>query len=154
MKYAIVMKKNNRTGRVLAYANAVNTYLSFDELANMATQECTVTRADVEAVLRAVLDIMKRELLRGNAIRLNSMGTLFPQYHSAGTADEKEFNASLIKQVNIRFRATRELKNQLHSATFELALTKAGTKSGIKNSHDLIMDAIAASDGGDGNGGN
>ena len=72
MKYALVQRKNRETGEVRIYANAVNDSLSFEDIAIQAAAETTVTRTDVEGVVRAILDIMKRELLRGYEIRLGN----------------------------------------------------------------------------------
>ena len=108
IKYAIVMRKNNRTGRVLAYANPVNELCTYDQLVNAIVEATTVTRADAAAVIEALVVYTKQELLRGNAVALGQLGALYTTFRSAGTADAKEFTASLIKRVNIRFRPTED----------------------------------------------
>ena len=151
IKYAIVMRKNNRTGRVLAYANPVNELCTYDQLVNAIVEATTVTRADAAAVIEALVVYTKQELLRGNAVALGQLGALYTTFRSAGTADAKEFTASLIKRVNIRFRPTEDFKHDIQLANFEKTITKASAKSQLKTSEDLILDAINASgEGGEG----
>lgn len=147
MKYALVQRKNRETGEVRIYANAVNDSLSFEDIAIQAAAETTVTRTDVEGVVRAILDIMKRELLRGYEIRLGNLGSLFPTFTGKGAKNADEFTTNLIKRVNIRFRPTGEVKKELKKATFTLTVTKKRMKEQIKAMKEDLQAIIDASAG-------
>ena len=73
VKYSLVPRKNRETGEVKAYANIVTQPLSFEDMAEQAASETTVTKADCVAVIRIVLDIAKREILKGNTISLSEL---------------------------------------------------------------------------------
>ena len=150
IKYAIVTRKNNRTGRVLAYANPVNSVATYDMIVDAIVEATTVTRADVAAVIEALVVFAKDELLRGNAVQLSELGSLYTTFHSVGTADVKEFTADLIKRVNIRFRPTTMFKHALQLASFEKTITKAAARSSQKTNEDLVVDAINAAGEGEG----
>jgi hypothetical protein len=46
------------------------------------------------------------------------MGTLTVNISSAGIADEKEFDQTMIKGLNIRFRPTEDMKKNLKTASY------------------------------------
>ena len=146
IKYAIVTRKNNRTGRVLAYANPVNSVATYDTIVDAIVEATTVTRADVAAVIEALVVFAKDELLRGNAVQLSELGSLYTTFHSV----VKEFTADLIKRVNIRFRPTTKFKHALQLASFEKTITKAAARSSQKTNEDLVVDAINAAGEGEG----
>lgn len=142
MKYSLVSKKNRETGEVRAYANAVNESLAFEDIAKQAAAETTVTPTDVEAVVRATLDIAKRQILGGNEICLGKLGTLFPTFSSEGTDDPNKFVPTMIKKVNIRFRPSTELAAELKKANFVISPTKKLIREAVKNMKDALADAI------------
>ena len=146
MKYALVAIKNPDTGEVRAYASAVNETLSFEDIAKQASAETTVTQTDVEAVVRATLDIAKRELLKGREIRIGQLGTLYPTYSGEGAEEAKKFVPSMIKRVNVRFRPSGELKAELTKAKFEISPPKKLIKAAVKDMKDLVQDAIDTGD--------
>ena len=55
IKYSVCLMKNPSKGTTKAYARVQSEHYTFTELAEQATAETTVTRADCEAVVRAVL---------------------------------------------------------------------------------------------------
>ena len=140
VKYALVPRTNRSTGEVRAFANIVTQPLSFVDIAEQAAAETTVTKADCAAVIRVVLDIAKRELLKGMTIEMGDLGTLFTTLKSEGADKVEDFNTSLIKRVNVRFRAKSELKKELQKATFEKTTTKKSLAEAMK-AHDADVQA-------------
>lgn len=150
MKYSLVPIKNRETGEVKAYASAVNEPLAFEDIAKQAAAETTVTQTDVEAVVRITLDITKRELLSGREICLGKLGTLFPTFNGEGAESVDKFTTSMIKRVNVRFRPSAELKDELKKAQFSISPTKKLMKEAVKDMKDLVQEAIDASGEGGG----
>ena len=142
IKYSIVAHKNPDTGEVRAYAQVVNEKFSFDDLCKQATAETTVTEADVKAVVSAVLMILQREVLKGNTICLQGLGTLYATLSGEGAEEAKKFVPSMIKRVNLRFMPDTKLKKELAKAKFEIAPTKKLSKAAIKDMKDLVQEAI------------
>ena len=156
IKYSLVPRKNRETGEIRAYANAVMDVISFDDLTTQAAAETTVTKTDVEAVVRCVIDIMQRELLKGNNVQLGKLGTLYVTLSGKGAKAADEFTTSLIKRVNIRFRPDEKIKKELGKAEFELSPTKKliseATKTMKEGLQAKIDEAAEAGDDGEGGG--
>ena len=150
VKYALVAHKNRETGEVRAYANIVTQALSFEDLAEQAAAETTVTKTDCVAVIRIVLDIAKREILKGNTIALGDLGTLFATLHGEGSESVEKFTASLIKGMSVRFRPSTELKKELRKASYEKTSTKKALAAAIKAEAERVQEAIDAGDEDDG----
>lgn len=144
MKYALVPIVNRSTGEVRAYASAVNDFIDFDDITKQVTQETTVTEADVKGVISALVSLMKRELLKGNEIRLSELGSMYPTFSSEGADEVEKFVPSMIKQVNIRFRPSNDLKNELKKAQFTISPTKKLIKSAVKDMKVNVQEAIDA----------
>ena len=149
VKYSLVPRKNRETGEVLAYANIVTQPLSFEDMAEQAASETTVTKTDCVAVIRIVLDIAKREILKGNTISLSKLGTIFTTLHSEGSDSVEKFGPAFIKGMRVRFRPSTELKKELRKANYEKTATKKALAAAVKSEGERVQDAIDASTDGE-----
>lgn len=147
MKYSLVTKKNRDTGEVRIYANSVNEVYDFDDLQRDVVSATTVTEADVQAVLAAVLVALKREILKGNDVKLGSLGAIYPTFRSEGTDDAEKFTSALIQKVNLRFRPSTEFTKEVQKATFTIAPTKKLYREAIKSMKDAASDAVTPEPG-------
>ena len=78
---------------------------------------CTVTRADVMAVLTALESTINSCLANGEIVRLGELGSLQVSISSKGADTSEEFNSSLIRGTHYLFRPGETL-----------AATQAGMK--------------------------
>lgn len=62
---------------------------------------------------------MRRNLGKGEVVKVGELGSFQLQFGSTGTATEKEFNQSLIKSRRIAFRPGKQLKEAVKNYTFE-----------------------------------
>jgi len=88
------------------------------EMAERIQQNCTVTKADVHAVLVAMEDVIILALKSGEMVRLGDLGTFQIGVTSKGALTEKEFNESLIKKARINFRPGVALSSFLTSLSY------------------------------------
>ena len=79
---------------------------------------CTVTKADVYAVLVALEDVIIDALSNGEIVRLHNLGTLQIGLHSKGALSEKQWNVENIKKANVNFRSGKALHSMLNSLKF------------------------------------
>ena len=79
---------------------------------------CTVTKADVYAVLVAMEDVIIDALKSGEIVRLGDLGTLQIGLSGKGTLTEEEYDSSLIKKARINFRPGIALSSMLTALTF------------------------------------
>jgi predicted histone-like DNA-binding protein len=60
--------------------------------------------------------VLKRLLISGYTVQLDDLGTFYLTLNSAGTDTEEELSASNLTKLNIRFRASAELKAEIEKA--------------------------------------
>ena len=81
-------------------------------------QNCTVTKADVHAVLVALEDVIILALKSGEIVRLGDLGTFQIGVSSKGAVTEEDFNVSLIKKARIKFRPGVALSSFLTTLSY------------------------------------
>ena len=80
---------------------------------------CTVTRADVMAVLVALEGAVSDCLSNGEIVRLGDLGSLQVSLSSEGANELKEFNPSMIKKTRILFRPGETLAHMQQELKYE-----------------------------------
>ena len=110
-------------GRVQA-----NGDVSIREMSERIQQTCTVHKADVQAVLLALEDVITDALKGGEIVRLGDLGTLQIGISSKGTVTEEEYDASLIKKARINFRPGLALAGILTGLTYKKVAIKTAKK--------------------------
>ncbi|MBR4045142.1 MAG: HU family DNA-binding protein, partial [Bacteroidaceae bacterium] len=106
-------------GRVQA-----NGDVSIREMSERIQQSCTVHKADVQAVLLALEDVITDALKGGEIVRLGDLGTLQISISSKGAVTEEEYDASLIKKARINFRPGLALAGILTGLTYKKVAKK------------------------------
>ena len=88
------------------------------EMAERIQSTCTVTKADVYAVLISLEDVVKEAIQNGEIVRLGELCTLQVGLSSKGTLTEKEYEDTNIKKARINFRPGPVLAGALESLKF------------------------------------
>ena len=88
------------------------------EMAERIQSTCTVTKADVYAVLISLEDVVKEAIQNGEIVRLGELCTLQVGLSSKGTLTEKEYEDTYIKKARINFRPGPVLAGALESLKF------------------------------------
>ena len=92
--------------------------INIREMAERIQQSCTVTKADVYAVLVALEDVISESIQKGEIVRLMDIGTLRVGISTKGALKEEDFNEALIKKARILFRPGSVLQNALSNINF------------------------------------
>ena len=100
-------------GRVQA-----NGDVNIREMSERIQQTCTVHKADVQAVLLALEDVIIDALKGGEIVRLGDLGTFQIGISSKGAVTEEDYDTSLIKRAKINFRPGTVLSNALSGLSF------------------------------------
>lgn len=95
------------------------------EMSERIQATCTVTKADVYAVLVALEDVIIDSLRNGEIVRLLDLGTLQIGISSKGAMTEEEYNESLITKKRINFRPGIALTGMLANLTFQKVAVKS-----------------------------
>lgn len=94
------------------------------EMSERIQATCTVTKADVYAVLVALEDVIIEALKSGEIVRLLDLGTLQVGISSKGAISEEDYDESLITKTRINFRPGIALSGMLSSLTFQKVKAK------------------------------
>jgi len=82
---------------------------------------CTVSGADIRAVLYAMVDVVTDRMSDGSIIRLGDLGSLRVTLSSEGQTSADKVDASTIKDVNVIFTPGTRIKELLDTVKFEKA---------------------------------
>ena len=121
VKYSVIPRINprDRETEPKFYAQVQTSGdVSMREMCERIEQSCTVTKADVYAVLVAMENVIIDALKGGEIVRLGDLGTLRVSLSSKGAFTEKEYNTSLITRKRILFRPGAVLSEALAKLTF------------------------------------
>lgn len=111
LKYHVVSRKNPLNGSVKYYGQmATPESLDIEAISKRIADNCTLTRHDIVACLSAFQEQMIYSLLEGKSVKLGDLGTFRVTISSEGQEFEKDFKASSIKSLHIRFYPAPRLK--------------------------------------------
>lgn len=123
-KYKLIERKNlgkdNETNPKKFYAQAVNNgYVSFDELCTEIGEGCTLTSADVKAVMDRMNFTLDKHLRAGRIVQFGEIGSFRLALGSTGAVEEKDFTTSQIKTPKIVFTPGKKLRITRQTTAFE-----------------------------------
>ena len=120
--YSVVSRKNptKPDEGPLFYAQAqARGEADIRSISSRIEQACTVTRADVIAVLTALETTVSSCLANGEIVRLGELGTLQVSISSVGAPSKEEFSVGNIRRTRILFRPGETLSQMQASMKFE-----------------------------------
>lgn len=86
-------RESATNGKWFARSVALNT-IDTEALISEIEKHCTVTDADVVAVVKALIFVINKQLQNGNRVKLNGMGAFTIGLKSKGADSPSEFTAS------------------------------------------------------------
>ncbi|MDR0698030.1 MAG: DNA-binding protein [Tannerella sp.] len=92
---------------------------NIEKLTSSIEKICTVSGADIRAVLYALVDVTIDGLDDGNIIRLGDLGSIRITLSSEGKATPEEVGAGCIKKVRIIFVPGLRIKKMLETANLK-----------------------------------
>ncbi|ATA73784.1 HU family DNA-binding protein [Capnocytophaga canis] len=121
MKYHLVQKANPQDrSKKKFYANAIiSSKVEQKDIAKTISSKSSLTAGDIANVIQNLLEELPKELLKGNSVKLGDFGTFRISISSEGVENEKDFNASMIKDVRIIFTPGVEMKKAIEGISFE-----------------------------------
>ena len=116
MEYTILQRANplNRTEAKRFYASPIwSTAVTIRTFAQEISKSCTLTAADVVAVLEAFLQLLPLFLKNGHSIRLGGFGIFRLSFSAVGQDFKDDVSAKDISNVRVLFRPGVQLKKEL-----------------------------------------
>ena len=80
---------------------------------------CTVSGADIRAVLYALVDVSVDSLAKGTIVRLGDLGSLRISISSEGKATAEEISSSSVKGASVIFTPGSRIKETLVTVKFK-----------------------------------
>ncbi len=102
------------------YANPVmDGEMNLNDMTKAIEKICTVSGADIRAVLYALVDVSIDNLSNGTIVRLGDLGSLRMSLSSDGKAAAAEVTASAIKSTSIIFTPGSRIKEMQNTLKFQ-----------------------------------
>ena len=93
--------------------------ITLRELVEEITDLSSLSAGDVMSVLEQFIKLVPRHLSKGKIVRLGDFGSFFTTANSDGSETEEDFDESLIKKTNIKFRPGHEVKKVLNNVQYK-----------------------------------
>lgn len=116
-----VNPQNVTAARKYYAAVVTNGSVDFETLAEMISEQCTVTETDCLAVLNVLEQNIVRELKQGRIVRLGKLGNFQVSISSEGHDTENEVSAQSITNSRIIFRPAKKMRQLLSNLSFKRA---------------------------------
>ena len=107
------------------------------EMASRIQGTCTVTKADVYAVLVALEDVIVEALQNGEIVRLGELGTVQVGLSGKGAVTSEDYDTSLIRKARINFRPGLTLAGMLSNLSFSKVAIKYPKEADEEEGGDL-----------------
>jgi predicted histone-like DNA-binding protein len=88
------------------------------QLATRISRESTISMMDTTAVLEGLLQVVPDLLIDGRIVKLGDLGTFRTTLSSSGSETADDFNVSMIKGLNLKFRPGKVFTDQLKQTNF------------------------------------
>lgn len=125
IKYRISRRRDNMNpdgGKLFMHQAISSGEIDLERLAHEISNECTLTKTDVVAVLTALGGKMKQHLEEGKTVSLENIGRFKIGFKSKSHPDKKMLRKKEISKFHINFQPTAKLKSWLKKG---LPLAKA-----------------------------
>jgi predicted histone-like DNA-binding protein len=102
------------------YASAVlDGQMTMPEMTKAIEKICTVSGADILAVLYALVDVATDNLSNGTIVRLGELGSLRVSLSSEGKLADADVTSAAIKDTNVIFTPGTRIKEMLSATKFK-----------------------------------
>ncbi len=146
--YSVGVMKDTIKNRKLACATIVERgTLDLEQIAREIAKSTTVTKADIAAVLTALVEFSLEHLVSGYRLNLGDLGQLFPRLKAHCVKTKEECDESTIERVTCHFRTSMKLRAMLKEASFERTLPATQRKKGIKKAEKEMKEIMEQQEG-------
>jgi predicted histone-like DNA-binding protein len=93
--------------------------MNLNDLTKSIEKICTVSGADIRAVLYALVDVSVDSLSNGRIVRLGDLGSMRVSLSSEGQLTAEEVKASSVKSSSVIFNPGTRIKEMLANVKFQ-----------------------------------
>ena len=136
IEYSVFMTTNHlsKDEGAKAYAAAqIREKLGTDKfVAHVARHNSVFSKGTIKGVLADVACCLREQLLNGNKVQLEGLGTFGFTISSQGAESLNEFTAANIKKINVIFTPDSELENLIDDAVFSPTSSRVVQAAALK----------------------
>lgn len=157
LNYSLVARlvnpsEKNSEKKVYATVQSKETLTLRDIASHISGHNSVFSEGTILGLLTDAMKCMTENLMAGNRIDMWDLGTFYVTLSCNGADSVKEFNESLIKKVNLRWKTSQTMFDALQRAGFERIATRELQGEALKTMSDNVNNAVGATDSGDGDG--
>jgi len=102
------------------YLRPINTNeKTLDDLAADISHNCSLTEADIYAVLQSLVREIPRAISQGQIVRLGNLGSFRMSINSTGSEKKEDVSELNVYRRRLIFHPSKQLKKQLDEISFE-----------------------------------
>ncbi len=148
LDYSVSMLKNpahpEEPQKAYAYLQSRGT-LSIDEIADhMVSHGCQYDRGDIIAIIIKLVNCTKELMQDGYIVQLGDLGNLRLTCKSEGALTLRAFTRDNIKEINVRFRPSKQWENIIGRVSLHKVLPRRVTDAAM----EAILDGATSVDWG------
>lgn len=118
--FKATVRKNFKTGEKLFYPMLVEpSVVTFEELLNSVQEICSLTLADVTAIVKSFQEVVLEMLSEGYSVHVDNLGSFRPTLKATSVENKDDVSADLIKQVHCVFTPSVRLKEAIKMNNLE-----------------------------------
>lgn len=118
-------RKNFKTGDVQYYPMLVEpSTVSYDELLDDVQANCSLTKADVSAIVKSFQEVVLEMIAEGNSVHVDNLGSFRPTLKAESVDNKDDVSANLIKQVHCVFTPAVKLKDAIKKSNLSFKKMK------------------------------
>ncbi len=123
LKYKVLTHEaklgKNKGKKVQQGYPVLNGHIEFDKLCESLSKGCTVSKADVKAVLSQMTEKIAEFLDLGMSIDCGELGIFRPSFGSQQVLEKEKFTVENLKKPRVVFTPRKEFKECLKNVGFE-----------------------------------
>ena len=114
MQYKIIERRKPGTQDFKFYGTIVlGEPVGLRKIIEEIEEKCTLTQADIVAVLYALESAVSKHLLAGQSVRFGTLGSFRPTISSEGATSAATWEPNMIKKVRAVFTPSGQMKQNL-----------------------------------------
>ena len=96
-----------------------NQNVGLDHMVDELSLVSPINKGDTVSVLINLIELVPKELARGNTVTLGNLGTFWINVSSRGFDNEEEVSPDAIENVKVHFKASNQLKQLMSNLTYD-----------------------------------
>ncbi|MBQ8051761.1 MAG: hypothetical protein IJ197_09360 [Bacteroidaceae bacterium] len=136
-----------RTKRKLVYATAQRrqTVTTRDIARHLASHQSPFSEGTIIGLLQDAQRCIFEHLMAGDRVNLDDLGAFYTNLSSRGAATAEEFDESLIKRVNLRWKPSTRMSKAIQTVALNRVPNRAEQRRAKKKMSELANKEVEAS---------